>query len=275
MNRARQHWQTKHNTGFCAVGKMMQRRGEQETAKCPRCDCEMEDSEHVLKCCGTGATEKWQEQVRLLRLWLVKTGTDRQIREAILKGVQAFRSGDSYTAPNSRAEVQAVVERQNRLGWRNLLEGFPVIGWVEAQQLAFERVRSKRTGKRWVAALVKKLADTSWNMWQHRNDVNNQSATSLASIEINNRITAEYQLGFFHLPKHIKLQTRRSLEELLQAPLGTRKNWLHNVSTGRRFVATLTARNLPPPGVGLVEWIRLGPPAERGERLEQRRAQGN
>jgi len=88
----------------------------------------MEDSEHVLKCCGTGATEKWQEQVRLLRPWLVKTGTDRQIREAILKGVQAFRSGDSYTAPNSRAEVQAVVERQNQLGWRNLLEGFPVIG---------------------------------------------------------------------------------------------------------------------------------------------------
>jgi len=76
--------------------------------------------------------------------------------------------------------------------------------------------------------------------------MNNQSDTSLASIEINNKITAEYQIGFFHLPKHIKLQTRRLLEEVLQAPLGTRKNWLHNVSTGRCFEATLRARNLPP-----------------------------
>jgi len=76
----------------------------------------------------------------------------------------------------------------------DLLEGFPVIGWAEAQQLAFERVPSKCTGKRWIAALVKKLADTSWNMWQYRNDINSQSDTSLESIKINNKITAEYQL---------------------------------------------------------------------------------
>jgi len=97
------------------------------------------------------------------------------------------------------------------------------------------------------------LADTSWNMWQRRNDANNQFDTPLSSIEINNRVTAEYQLGFFHLPEHIKLQML--VGRASAGSLGMRKNWLHNVSTGRHFVATLRARNLPPPRLAFVEWI--------------------
>jgi hypothetical protein len=275
MDRARQHWQTKHNSGFCGVGKMMHRRRERDTPKCPRCDFEVEDTEHVLKCHGTGADDKWKEQHRELKQWLTKAGTDTQIRGAILKGLTAFRDDAEFSSstPPFRADVQEVVDRQNLFGWRNLLEGFPVVGWAEAQQHAFKRIHSKRTGKRWVAALVKKLADTAWNMWQHRNEVNNNSETSLESIEINDRIRAEYQQGFYHLPKHTKKQTRRSLDDILKAPLGTRKNWLHNISTGRRFVATLAARNLPPPGVSLVEWIRLGRPSERRQIWEQRTAE--
>jgi len=162
-----------------------------------------------------------------------------------------------------------VVDRQNRIGRRNLLEGFPVVGWAEAQQNAFKPIHNKQTGKRWVAALVRELADTAWNMWQHRNDVNKNSETSLESIEINDRIRAEYQQRFYHLPQHSKKQARRSLDDKLKAPLG-RKNWLHNISAGRRFVATLAARNLPPPGISLVEWIRLGRPSERRRIWEQR-----
>ena len=110
-------------------------------------------------------------------------------------------------------------------------------------------------------------------MWDHRNTVNNETATSTASIEVNNLITAEYQEGFFHLPAETKNQTRKPLLELLQAPLNTRKNWLHNIRTAREFVARRLAMNLPPPGVELIYWMRLGRPGERMARLEEIRAQ--
>ena len=154
-----------------------------------------------------------------------------------------------------------------------MLEGFPAVGWAEAQQKAFIRARSRRTGKRWITALVKKLAETAWHMWDHRNSVNNEAATSTASIEINNLITAQYEEGFFHLPEATKRQTRKPLQELLQAPLRTRKNWLHNIRTAREYVVCQMARNLPPPGVGIIFWMRLGPPGEQPARLEEIRAQ--
>jgi len=66
---------------------------------------------------------------------------------------------------------------------------------------------------------------------------------------------------------------RTTSEVGLRAPLGARENWLHHVSVGRRFVSTMAAQNLPPPGIGLLEWIRLRPQAESDARLEQRRAE--
>ena len=147
MTQARRQWQTKHNTGFCAVGKMMQQRKEQTTAKCPRCNTEVEDAEHVLKCTGSGATEKWQEQILELKKHLIKQDTGQEVRKALLAGLQTYREGTDCAHPTTDPEVQQVIERQNKLGWRNLLEGFPAVGWAEAQQKAFTRAKSKRTGK--------------------------------------------------------------------------------------------------------------------------------
>ena len=103
--------------------------------------------------------------------------------------------------------------------------------------------------------------------------MNNEAATSTASIEVNNLITAQYEEGFFHLPEATKRQTRKPLQELLQAPLSTRKNWLHNIRTAREYGVRRMAMNLPPPGVELIYWMRLGRPGERMARLEEIRAQ--
>jgi len=167
-----------------------------------------------------------------------------------------------------------VVDRQNRSGWNNLLEGFPVLGWADIQQRAYDRSGSKRTGRRWIAALVRKLAETVWNMWDHRNSVNNETATSLESIEVNQRIIEEYNRGFFHLPSDTRRQIK-TRQEILAASLGTRKNWLHNIATGRRFAEEQRRRNVPPPEVSLVDWIRAGRPADGSAELAQLRQYPN
>jgi hypothetical protein len=42
----------KHATGFCGVGKIMERNKQRETASCPRCG-KLEDTHHVIQCSGS------------------------------------------------------------------------------------------------------------------------------------------------------------------------------------------------------------------------------
>ena len=60
----------------------------------------------------------------------------------------------------------------------------------------------------WVAALIKKLAETSWQMWDHRNAVNTNNETAMASLEINNRIRTEFTLGFRTLDQEARRLAR-------------------------------------------------------------------
>jgi hypothetical protein len=46
---------------------------------------------------------------------------------------------------------------------------------------------------------VKKLADGVWQMWDHRNTVNDEKETATLSIEVNRRIREEYAQGFRNL----------------------------------------------------------------------------
>ena len=41
--------------------------------------------------------------------------------------------------------------------------------WAILQQKEYEQQGSRRTGKQWVAALIRKLWDISWDMWMLRN----------------------------------------------------------------------------------------------------------
>ena len=146
MTRARQHWQTKHNSGFCGVGKMMVRRKERDSAKCPRCDHAVEDTEHVLLCHGTGTAEVWQTQMRAVTKELTKLETDSQLHRVIIAGLNSYRSGTPFPLTSLRPDIQEVIEQQGHVGWQNLLEGFPVLGWADIQQQAYDRNGSKRTG---------------------------------------------------------------------------------------------------------------------------------
>ena len=67
---ARQHWLTKHTSGFNAMGKNMLRRKEWTHSKCPRYAHTVEDSTHVIKCRGAGASLIWDQAIRELEHWM-------------------------------------------------------------------------------------------------------------------------------------------------------------------------------------------------------------
>jgi hypothetical protein len=46
-----------------------------------------------------------------------------------------------------------------------------VKSWQATQQIYFARIGSSRSPKRWTIALIQKLWEVAWNMWEHRNGI--------------------------------------------------------------------------------------------------------
>jgi hypothetical protein len=71
------------------------------------------------------------------------------------------------TARISQAWIQQEFLDQSTLGWRNFLEGFLHKSWQETQGIYFARIGSARSPKCWTIALIQKLWEVAWDMWEH------------------------------------------------------------------------------------------------------------
>ena len=214
---------------------MLQRK-EWETAACPRCKTPVEDAEHIIRCPQPEANIVWTKALALfLEQWLVKQKTARQIITAILTGLQAWRSGtpanhSEYTLPG----LQATVDRQDAIGWRGLLDSFPALGWAEVQHRYFLWSGSRRSGKRWLSAVIRKLWDVCWDLWDHRNKVLHKSDSSLASVLLHQNIRRELQLGSARLSNDAKIVFRQG-RTILTANSDMGRAWLKRIRAARNF----------------------------------------
>ena len=85
---SRRIYVTKHSAGICGVGKWMKRWKQRESAKCPRCDHEEEDAQHVLKCRGEGVEQAWETALESLEQRCIDLNTDPDIVEGMLQRVR-------------------------------------------------------------------------------------------------------------------------------------------------------------------------------------------
>lgn len=66
-------------------------------------------------------------------------------------------------------QIQEVLTHQDDIGWTNLIERCMDIGWIEVQAMYYKAIGSQRSGSRWTVAVIKKLWDVAWDMWEQRN----------------------------------------------------------------------------------------------------------
>jgi hypothetical protein len=155
-------WIPKWLAGFAPVGKVQQRNGIQDHAKCPRCT-EFETTEHVISCQAPNAQRQWDANITKVTQWLTKTQTLPEIQQAILSRIQSWRNQDErFIAPNYRwPGLNTLVLAQDTIGWKNFLEGGVLQEWASKQQEYFDWLQRRNTGKRWITQLIKKLWEIS------------------------------------------------------------------------------------------------------------------
>jgi hypothetical protein len=80
-----------------------------------------------------------------------------------------------------------------------------VKGLADVQQRYLEWIGSQRSMNGWSVAVIEKLWDLVWDMWDHHNQVLHYKDQSTVTIETYNKILAEFILGKTELSRSTNL----------------------------------------------------------------------
>ena len=130
----------------------------------------MEDAAHVWQCKEEQALEVWDKSIEALHLWLMDQQTQPGIQEAICNGLRAWKYGTEHPPVASHfAQLQEAIHLQDQISWQALLEGCLSLEWQGVQQHYYLWMGIRKTGRRWLSSLIKKLWEIAWDQWDHRN----------------------------------------------------------------------------------------------------------
>ena len=227
----------KWNTGFCGTGVALLQRKHATSAECPGCHHPKEDTVHILQCPASEATKEWNTAVEKLEQWMKKNHGAPELIEAITTGLRAWRNNQpalhrKYSLPG----LSTAVQHQNLLGWKGFVHGFVSTHWKHPQDIFLQYKSSRKTGKRWIESLIKKLWETIWAIWRYRNGlVHQQSNTPLHKLTtlLNIEALKELQHGLSGLPDSYAYLFKQKMSKVLKTSINQKKQWLLTVWVAR------------------------------------------
>jgi len=85
-----QKYLTKHASHNCVVGAALVEWKFQDDDSCPRCG-QPEDTNHVLRCTCSGASETWNKNCTELEEWMTAVDAHPLLQDALLHNIQQWR----------------------------------------------------------------------------------------------------------------------------------------------------------------------------------------
>ena len=238
---SRRHWVTKFESGICGTGRMMKIWRQRVIDNCPRCGAPNETTTHIIQCPGGSANTVWDTSLASLDEWLSDQKTCPDLRKLLIHALSRWRLGLDVTNLRSfQFEwCENIFESQQIIGWRQLMGGCLSIEWAMAQQTYFKWMGIRRTGKRWVVSLIKRMWEISWDLWDDRNDFLHKTpmaADLSGAASLDKAIREEYQLGSAGLPTPVRRQFPKDINKFLKTSLIQRKSWLVLVRASRELI---------------------------------------
>jgi hypothetical protein len=228
LKRGRRVFMTKHMAGMCGVGKFMLQWKQWDKDHGPMCG-KPEDAPHVWTCKNPGARDIWSKAIASIEISLRKLNTDPTIRHIIILYLTGWQTGEDILYNPPRA-LEAAVQEQNQIGWNQFFEGWLSSQWVIAQQHYSSVTKSNKTGRRWVIAIIQKLWDTAWDLWEHRNEVLHEKenlVTRAMGLHLNRRVTRVFlDLCSRPLRANDSHLVRLPLSKLLERKVSYKTQWL-------------------------------------------------
>jgi hypothetical protein len=228
---------TKHASGHMACGKMMKLWGFQEHEDCPRCPVGQENPLHVLLCPALSTSIIWNTTLSKLQTWMTSASTMPALQDAIITRLRQWK-GDTVASPqwSTRYGLRNAILQQDELGWYNFLMGRIGLQWKAVQQRYYEWLGRRNTGRKWATALIQKVWEVSWDMWDHRNEVRLQTLTPAKRrrlIALNRLVLSEYTRGIVGLRARDHHWLSKPQSTILQYDYNRKEQWAESIHLAR------------------------------------------
>jgi hypothetical protein len=165
--------------------------------------------------------------------------------------------------------VREAVLEQNSLGWYNFLLGRLLTRWADAQQRYLESIDKRNTGRRWTIAILAKIWDISWDIWEQRNGIAHDTLhpRRLAQLQVlQQEVKDVFRDGCDDLLSRDKRLFDKGLEKILAGSDIEMRQWTTSVLLARRratcakedYAASLRAERSV-----MQHWLNQGQDLER------------
>ena len=237
--------------------------GFRACTKCPRCHELIETADHVAACQAPPAIEVWDQSLTTLNTWLIKQQTDPTLRQQILLTLKSWKRGDVDNQQSIR--LRPLWDDQNTIGWDRFMNGFVSMHWARTQQLFYDRMKSKRTGRRWVTSLIQRVWDISWDQWRHRNEILH-GGDKLAEYHDPDTLEEHIRTAFSAgaprpcPPKYRRWFSYDHVDQILSKSALDQRLWLRSVALIRQKLTSVD-NETQQMRRNLAEWLR--PPSHR------------
>lgn len=158
---------------------------EKTCSLCKQCGQE-ESTTHVQNCQAPNVKFLWHNAIAKLEQWLQDSLTDPDITTHI-----TTRLLDWYNGQENGDDVSFIpVTEQNMIGWAYVIEGWICKSWRYKQAQSLQQINSAKSSLRWATALIQKLWDIAWDLWEHCNDIEHLNDIQEQHLKLN----AEFDL---------------------------------------------------------------------------------
>ena len=97
----------------------------------------------------------------------------------------------------------------------------------------FKNNSIRRSGRRWLTALIKKLWQVAWDLWEQRNGINQENQQAIQRLANQGIIRDEYGQGTIGLEGFNRCLFNKSMDDRLSAPLFRQEAWIRRVRAAR------------------------------------------
>ena len=228
----RRRFISKYSARWLGTRSNLIRWGYRISARCQLCQQHDERVEHVLVCKNPRSNIHWYKVTLNLHQWFLKQDTDPGMAAILVRTLHAWRNNQPLPDTSHLGIWKDAFDHQSELGWQGFFEGFVSPKWAKYQQLHFNETNSRKTGRRWMVKLIKKLWDIVWDFWELRNsavleeEIRNSEPENEA---LNQQIEQEFVKGLDRIPARWTNLFHGSAAALKQKSTLYKKEWLSTV----------------------------------------------
>jgi len=135
--------------------------------------------------------------------------TDPILQQIIVESLQQWVNEIPVQGSHPVASGQAVIRIEC------LIDRWLSCSWQHHQDQVWKQYKSRRSSLRWTAALIQKLWDVAWDMWEHQNEALHSSQLAQQQI-LHSIVDAQIRILYGRGPQQLPLDALHFITQPLE-----------------------------------------------------------